>query len=636
MARLIDTGVRGARANVAFDRALVDAHGEGSSPETLRFLRFVPSALIGLHQVLAHEVRVDYCREQGIELARRITGGGGLYLDSAQLGWELALDRARFRGQDLSAIAATICSAAAAGLGGLGVAAAFRPRNDLEAGGRKIGGTGGFIDGHTVFFQGTVLVDFDATRMISVLRVPLEKLARRDLDDARRRVTSLRELLGRAPAIERVQAALAEGLSQGLGMSFTPGAPTAREEALANAHLEGEIGTDAFVHGTPPPESGDGVRSATLFTRGGALRADLRLDGAGESRVREVLLTGDFLVDPPRAVFDVEAALRGLPCADAPAAAEAFLGREGITLLGFQPGDFRAVLTRALSQLRVEAGGHLLRAHRLGARAGRAPTLVFLHDALGSARQWRDLPERLAAALDTEALVYDRWGAGDSEPLSLPHRADYLRTEALESLPEFLARCGVADCVLIGQSDGASIALACAGASAAAAEGDGVSPPLDKRTPVAHTVTRVRAVVALSPHLYREARTLDAIRSQIREFDAGDLRARLQRHHGAKTDLLFERLVQVWTAPAAARGWGLEEPVGQIRCPVLAIQGEDDEFFSVAQLDAIGRRVPQLERLRLAGCGHYPHLQARREVFAAIRDFVRLHCAPHNAGDGTP
>jgi len=604
MVRLIDTGVRGARENVAFDRALVEARAERESPETLRFLRFRPSALVGLHQVLAHEVRVAHCRAQGIELARRITGGGGLFLDEAQLGWELVLDRARFRGRDLPAIAESICTAVASGLSRLGAPVAFRPRNDLEAGGRKIGGTGGFVDGDTVFFQGTVLVDFDAARMLSVLRVPVEKLARRDLDDARRRVASLRELLGHAPALEDVKAAITSGLAQDLGLAFEPGAPTAREEALAATLLREGIGTDAFVEGTPPPEAEPGVRSATLFTRGGAIRADLRLDGPGEGRIREALLTGDFLVDPPRAVFDLEAALRGVAIEEAPRVADAFLRRDGIALLGFEPADFRAALERALAQLQLRAAGRSLRAHRVGARSGRAPTLVFLHDALGSARQWRDLPERLAAALETEALVYDRWGAGDSEALERPHRADYLRTEALEALPEFLARCGVGDCVLVGQSDGASIALAYGGAFPDA----------------------VRGVVALSPHLYREERTLDAIRAQIRDFESGDLRARLQRHHGAKTDVLFERLVEVWTAPEAAKGWGIDAEVARLRCPALAIQGEDDEFFTSTQLDAIGALVPHLRRLRLAGCGHYPHLQARREVFAAIRDFVRLHC----------
>src|SRR5688572_27842022 len=182
--RVIDTGVRGGRENVAFDQALVEAHGAQRIADTVRFLRFRPSALVGLHQILSHEVRLDYCARHGIEVGRRITGGGGLYLDEGQLGWELVLERRALPG-DLAAIAARICAAAAAGLRRLGVPAEFRPRNDIEVHGRKLSGTGGLIDGRTLFFQGTLLVEFDASRMIEALRVPVEKLARRDLEDAR-------------------------------------------------------------------------------------------------------------------------------------------------------------------------------------------------------------------------------------------------------------------------------------------------------------------------------------------------------------------------------------------------------------------------------------------------------------------
>lgn len=610
MVRLIDTGIRGARENVTLDRALVDAHVARATPDTLRFLRFRPSALVGLHQILEHEVRLDYCRAQGIEVGRRITGGGGLYLDEGQLGWELVLDRARFPGLDLASIAAAICEAVAHGLRSLGVDARFRPRNDLEVDGRKLGGTGGFVDGGTVFFQGTLLADFDPSRMIEVLKVPVEKLARRDLEDARRRVVTLRELLGAAPDTAALKAALATGFRERLGLSFEDGALTAYEEALAARCLAEEIGTDAFVAGAAMSGAGGELRSTTLFTRGGSIRADLRIESSGAPRIREALVTGDFLVDPPRAVLDLEAALRGATLDEAPGVAQAFLSRPGIVLLGLEAADFRAAIERALAQLSLRADGRELRAHRLGARGGERPTLVFLHDALGSVRLWRDLPERLAAALDTEALSYDRWGSGDSEPLARPHSPAYLLGEALRALPQVLERCGIEDAVLIGQSDGASIALAAAGALCSRVRG-APSP-------------RIRGVVALSPHLFCEARTRAAIDAQIRDFATGDLRARLRRHHGERTDLLFERLVQVWTAPRA--GWGLEPYVAKVECPVLAIQGEDDEFFSAAQVDALARLVPALERLRLAGCGHYPHLQARRDTFAAIRDFVRRRC----------
>jgi len=127
----------------------------------------------------------------------------------------------------------------------------------------------------------------------------------------------------------------------------------------------------------------------------------------------------------------------------------------------------------------------------------------------------------------------------------------------------------------------------------------------------------------MSPHLFVEARTLAQVAVQVRDFDAGDLKARLRRHHGANTEALFARLVEVWTAKAPGEGWGLEPWVERLRCPVLAIQGEDDEFFSAAQLDALARLVPHVQALRIPGSAHYPVHQARNDVLAASIRLVR-------------
>jgi lipoate---protein ligase len=597
--RVIDTGIRSGRENVAFDQALIEAHNAGRVPQTVRFLRFRPSALVGLHQILSHEVRLEYCARQGIQVGRRITGGGGLYLDEGQLGWELALER-RGLGGDLAEIAARLCGAAAAGLCRLGVAAQFRPRNDIEVDGRKVSGTGGMIDGRTLFFQGTLLVDFDAQRMIEVLKVPAEKLARRELDDARRRVVTLRELLGRVPPLAEVQAALLEGFREALGLAAQWGEATPYEEALARRLHDEQLGTEAFVHLVDAPAEDAQLVSASLVRRGGALRADLRLEGAGGQRIREALITGDFFVSPTRALFDLEAALRGVAVAEAGATVEAFFAGRECELPGLSPLDFREVVESALAQISLKAAGHEIRGHWRG-KAKASTTLVFLHDALGSVRLWRDFPDQLVRATGCRALLYDRWGSGESEPLSPPYSESYLVEEALQALPEVLAGAGVRDAVLIGQSDGASIALAHAGAFP----------------------ERVRGVIALSPHLFREAKTLEAIGRQVEDFAHGDLKARLRRHHGPRTERLFERLVQVWTARPAGTGWGLEAHVARARCPVLAIQGEDDEFFSAAQPEALRRLVPNLEVMRIPGAGHYPMHQARNEVLAPVIRFIR-------------
>lgn len=551
--------------------------------------------------MLSHEVRLEYCAAKGIEVGRRITGGGGLYLDEGQACWELVLDR-RSLGTDLAAITARICTAAAAGLKRLGVPAEFRPRNDIEVEGRKLSGTGGVIDGDTVFFQGTLLVDFDPLRMIEALRIPVEKLARRDLEDARRRVTSLREILGRVPPLAEIHAALLEGFREHLGLDPQWGTSTEDEERLARELFDEQYGTDEFVRQLDVPAGDPPEVSATLVRRGGTIRADIRLEGPARDRIREVLVTGDFFLNPPRALFDLEARLRGLSVAKAGAAVEAFFAQHACEAPGLSPLDFREAVEQALAQKTFHAAGHRLRGHWRGAAAGNAPSLVFLHDALGSVRLWRDFPDQLVKSTGLGALLYDRWGSGDSEPLAPPHARDYLLREALDSLPEVLDQAGVREAILVGQSDGASIALAFAGAHPG----------------------RVRGVIALSPHLFVEQRTLDQIRDQIRDFESGDLKSRLRRHHGSNTDALFARLVEVWTAQAPGTRWGLEPHVSQVGCPVLAIQGEDDEFFSAAQLEALEALLPaRLEKLRIPGSGHYPIHQARNEVLAASIRFVR-------------
>ncbi len=603
--RVIDTGLRDARPNIAFDKALIEAHKAGVIPDTIRFLRFRPAALVGIHQILGHEVRLDYCRAKGIQIGRRITGGGGLYLDPGQIGWELVFRRDTLGIADLAELTRRICEAAALGLRKLGLDAAYRPRNDIEVDGRKISGTGGFFDGSTIFYQGTLLIDFDPADMIAALKVPVEKLAKRDLESARQRVVTMRQILGDGlPELPAIYDALLAGFAEGLGIAPAWGEIGAAEEDLARRLHDEEIGTDAYVEMLDAPEPAANTVSASLTRRGGALRADIRREGAHFERIREVLITGDFFVTPPRLIFDLEAALRGLDCAAAPAAVEAFFASNKTDLLSLAPGDFRDVIEAALHQLALDVDGHVLRGHRIHppgmGPAAAAPVLVFLHEGLGCVRMWRDIPERLTGATGLNALVYDRWGAGDSDALTRPFERDYLRREALEYLPAVLDAAGIGAAVLIGHSDGAAIALAFAGAFP----------------------QRVRAVVALAPHLYREDKTLEAIEAQVADFEHGDLKARLARYHGSKTDLLFARLVEAWTGPGR-RSWGLDDHVRRISCPVLALQGDNDEFFSPAQIEHLARLAPgRVESAILRACGHVPHLQQPQVVDAAVLAFI--------------
>ncbi len=187
--RAIDTGLREGRAQIAFDEALIELHKAGTIPDTVRFLRFPPTALIGRHQAMSQEVKVEYCRANGIGLVRRITGGGAIYFDEGQIGWELVLSRKRMAMPSLGDYTRAICEAVAHGLSSaFAIDARFRPRNDIEVGGQKLCGTGGFFDGDTLFYQGTVLIDVDPARMMACLNVPAAKLQKRDLDKAEQRV----------------------------------------------------------------------------------------------------------------------------------------------------------------------------------------------------------------------------------------------------------------------------------------------------------------------------------------------------------------------------------------------------------------------------------------------------------------
>lgn len=345
---VIDEGPAPARWNLAGDQALVEAHREGRIGDLVRFVRFPRSAIVGRHQHLAREVDVAWCRAHGVEVARRITGGGAIWMEPAILGFGLLLDR-RAVASDLATAAARIGSALASGLRRLGVDARFRPRNDVEVGGRKLGGTGGFVDGRTLLYHGTVLADLDLDAMGKALVLPAAKLERRGLGALAERLTTLRALLGEVPPLERVKAALLAGWSEGLGLDPRPMQPPSELAAEVRRIHDAEIGTDAFVDevqapGGPPWIVGE--RRAA----GGTIRAHLRLR-PGASVIQDVVFEGDFFVAPPRAVPDLEAALKDAPLATAPAVIRAFLARAPeVTMLGLTPEDLAAAVAGAVDR----------------------------------------------------------------------------------------------------------------------------------------------------------------------------------------------------------------------------------------------------------------------------------------------
>jgi pimeloyl-ACP methyl ester carboxylesterase len=211
---------------------------------------------------------------------------------------------------------------------------------------------------------------------------------------------------------------------------------------------------------------------------------------------------------------------------------------------------------------------------------------------------WRDFPRKAAAAAGCAAVVYSRYGYGQSEALQGSHGTDYMHREALEALPELLAKLGVREPILVGHSDGASIALIHAAAHA-----------------------EVQGVVAMAPHVFVEDLSVRSIAEAKTAFETTDLPQKLGRYHGdaAKT---FRGWNEIWLHPDF-RAWNIEDCLPRIRCPVLAIQGFDDEYGTMAQIDAIAKQTGgPVELLRLADCRHSPHRDQPAVVIEAISRFV--------------
>jgi lipoate-protein ligase A len=348
--RIIDTGVREGRANIAFDAALIEERQAGNVPDTIRFLSFPPTALIGRHQDLSREIDLDYCAKHNIGTVRRITGGGAIYLDEGQLGWELVFDRSSLGIAALPDVAREICNAAAAGLQALGVDAKFRPRNDIEVDGRKISGTGGFYDGDVLIYQGTVLVDLNPQRMVNALHVPEGKLAKRSLDSAAQRVVTLKELLGpQTPDLELINIAMIKGFKDVLGIEAEFGEITGREEQLAKEHFDEEIGTDEFLTEISNPAADEEVLAGTHTGAGGTIDAFVKLEGPTQEVLQRVLISGDFFVTPPRVIFDLEAALQGVRLEEVDLAIDRFFSDTEIDTLSVTPADFQASIANALA-----------------------------------------------------------------------------------------------------------------------------------------------------------------------------------------------------------------------------------------------------------------------------------------------
>jgi pimeloyl-ACP methyl ester carboxylesterase len=227
------------------------------------------------------------------------------------------------------------------------------------------------------------------------------------------------------------------------------------------------------------------------------------------------------------------------------------------------------------------------------------PALVFLHEGLGSVGLWRDFPARVTAATGRRAVIYSRFGHGASDPLEQPRTPRFMHDEALTTLPALLDRLELDAPVLVGHSDGASIALIHAGTAGRPVSG----------------------LALIAPHVFVEDVSVRGIEEARRAFAETDLPARMARHH-RDAEATFRAWNDAWLAPEF-RAWNIEDVLGEIACPVLVVQGVEDQYGTLAQVDAIERGVRgSFRRLVLDGVGHAPHLEAPDATLAAVVELV--------------
>ncbi|MBN1931525.1 MAG: alpha/beta hydrolase [Desulfobacterales bacterium] len=228
------------------------------------------------------------------------------------------------------------------------------------------------------------------------------------------------------------------------------------------------------------------------------------------------------------------------------------------------------------------------------------PILVFLHEGLGSIAQWRDFPGRLCRATDCCGLVYERWGFGNSDALLRDRSSQYLYDEAFNTLPQILKACHINRSILIGHSDGGTIALLHA----------------------ANNHNKVLGLITEAAHVFVEEITLAGIKKAVKAYKNSNLKAKLAQYHGENTDRIFHTWADTWLDPSF-RNWNIEAYLPMITAPLLAIQGENDEYGSLAQVKSIVDHVMgPAKSLIIPDCGHIPHHQALEIVLAVMKSFI--------------
>ncbi|MEO0184529.1 MAG: lipoate--protein ligase family protein [candidate division WOR-3 bacterium] len=311
--RFLDTGVLTAAENIAIDEMLLKLCAKDQIPNTLRVLQFnPPAALVGYHQSVEQEIRIDHCNKIGVDINRRLTGGGAIYFDRTQIGWEIIASKDFFdhplpNTELFRKLSIPVINA----LKQLGINANFRGRNDIEVNGRKISGTGGTDWNNAFLFQGTLLVDFDVDTMLRTLRIPIEKLKRHEIDSLKQRVTCIKWELGYTPDIKFLKELITKSFEKYFGAKLIKSNLTELELRLLPTYLE-RFRSNSWIYKVRTPISEQPVLYITRLTKAGRIKAFFTLN-MRRKRIQTAIFMGDFFAYPRRAVFDLEALFKEIP-----------------------------------------------------------------------------------------------------------------------------------------------------------------------------------------------------------------------------------------------------------------------------------------------------------------------------------
>ncbi len=289
--------------NMALDSVLLSLKAKNEIPNTIRFLSFSPECvLIGYHQDPHQEINLEFCEALGINTGRRKTGGGAIYFNKAQMGWEIVASAKDFNVKSYEELSQYMCERVAEALSSFGLNAKYRPRNDIEIRGKKISGTGGVLQEGAFLYQGTILIEFDPDKMASLLKIPYEKLQGKNISSAQERVTSLKAELGYSPSFED----LSEAIIKSFGFEITQEGLTQKEIDMVD-EVSSKLNTKEWVFANKHEKKS--IDTKTIRTKAGTFKISYKVDKP-KRLLEYIVINGDFFASPPSAINDLESYLK--------------------------------------------------------------------------------------------------------------------------------------------------------------------------------------------------------------------------------------------------------------------------------------------------------------------------------------